>query len=151
MEALGGRGDIAPTHSRLLLLHQIWSRVSSGSIVFDYRLDDRAIGVRSLAGAKDFSFVLCVQTGSGAHPASYPLGTGGPFSGVKARPGRDADHSPHLVPRPWMSRSYTSDPPQAPPRSVVGLFTSFTLSNIFTHVWNFSFLMLPLLWKIFLK
>jgi hypothetical protein len=41
-------------------------------------------------------FVLysCVQTGSGAHPASYPMGTGGSFPGGKARPGRDADHSP---------------------------------------------------------
>jgi len=27
------------------------------------------------------------------------MGTGGPFPGVKAWPGRDADHSPHLVPR----------------------------------------------------
>jgi hypothetical protein len=38
---------------------------------------------------------LCVQTGSGAHPASYIMGTGGSFPGDKARPGRDADHSPH--------------------------------------------------------
>jgi hypothetical protein len=29
-----------------------------------------------------------------AHPASYPVGSGGPFPGGKARPGRDADHSP---------------------------------------------------------
>jgi hypothetical protein len=29
-----------------------------------------------------------------AHPASYPMGTGGPFPGGKAGPGRDADHSP---------------------------------------------------------
>jgi hypothetical protein len=35
-----------------------------------------------------------VQTSSGAHPASYPMGTGGPFPGGKARQGRDADHSP---------------------------------------------------------
>jgi hypothetical protein len=35
------------------------SRVSSGSIVSDYGLDDRAIGVRSPAGAKDFSSSLC--------------------------------------------------------------------------------------------
>jgi hypothetical protein len=62
--------------------------------VSDYGLDDQAIGVRSPAGAKDFSSNLCVQTGSGAHPASCPMGTGGPFPGVKARPGRDADHSP---------------------------------------------------------
>jgi hypothetical protein len=54
--------------------------------VSDYGLDDRAIGVRSPAGAKDFSSILCVQTGSGAHPASCTMGTGG-----KARQGRDAD------------------------------------------------------------
>jgi hypothetical protein len=65
--------------------------------VSDYGLDDRAIGVRS--PAKAFSFILCVQTGSGVHPASCPMGIEGPFSGGKARLGRDADHSPHLVPR----------------------------------------------------
>jgi hypothetical protein len=65
------------------------SRVSSGSIVSDYGLDNRAFGVRSPAGD-----VLCVQTGSGAHPASCPMGTVGPFPGGKARLGRDADHSP---------------------------------------------------------
>jgi hypothetical protein len=48
------------------------------------------IGVRSLAGAKDFSSSPCVLTGSGAHPASYPMGT----ETGKARPERDADHSP---------------------------------------------------------
>jgi hypothetical protein len=48
----------------------------SVSIVSDYRLDDRAIGVRSPAGAKDFSSNLCVLTGSEAHPASCPMGTG---------------------------------------------------------------------------
>jgi hypothetical protein len=62
--------------------------------VSDYGFDDRAIGVRSPAGAEGFSFSLCVQTGSGAHPASYTMGTGGPFPGGKARPGRDPDHSP---------------------------------------------------------
>jgi hypothetical protein len=50
---------------------------------------DRATVVRSPAEAKDFSSSLCVQTSSEAHPASYPKGTGG-----KARPRRDADHSP---------------------------------------------------------
>jgi hypothetical protein len=56
--------------------------------------------------------ILCVQTGSGAHPASCPMGTAGPFRGGKARPGRDADHSPHLVPKSWMSRSYNSSTPK---------------------------------------
>jgi hypothetical protein len=70
------------------------SRVSSGSIVSDYGLNDRAIGVRSPAGAKDLSSILCVQTGSEAHPASCTMGTGVLSPGVKARPVRDADHSP---------------------------------------------------------
>jgi hypothetical protein len=35
-----------------------------------------------------------VQTGSGPHPASCAVGTGGSFPGAKAWPGRDADHSP---------------------------------------------------------
>jgi hypothetical protein len=78
--------------------------------VSDHELDDPAIEVRSPAEAKDFSSILCVQTGSGAHPASCTMGTGGPFPGSKARPGRDTDHSPHLVLRSRMSRSYTSFP-----------------------------------------
>jgi hypothetical protein len=51
-------------------------------------------GCRSPTGAEEFSSSLCVQTGSGAHPASCTVGTGGLFRGGKARPGRDADHSP---------------------------------------------------------
>jgi hypothetical protein len=61
--------------------------LSSVSIVSDYGLDDRAIGVRSPAVAKDFSSNLCVQTGSGAHPASCTMGTGGPFPGGKIAAG----------------------------------------------------------------
>ena len=38
-----------------------------------------------------------VQTGPGAHPASYRMGTGS-FPGVK-RSGRGVDHPPHLAPR----------------------------------------------------
>jgi hypothetical protein len=67
---------------------------SSVSIVSGYGLDNWAIEVRSPAGAKDFFCSLCVQTSSGAHPASCTMGTGGPFPGVKARPGRDTDHTP---------------------------------------------------------
>jgi hypothetical protein len=67
--------------------YQYRSRVSSGSIVSDYGLDDRAIGAPSPAGAKDFSSILCVQTGSGAHPASCTMGTGGPFPGGKCAAG----------------------------------------------------------------
>jgi hypothetical protein len=52
------------------------------------------IRVRSLAEAKDFSSRFYLQTGSEAHPASYLMGTGGPFPRGKAQPGHDADHSP---------------------------------------------------------
>jgi hypothetical protein len=65
------------------------NRGSSVSIVSGYGLDDRAIEVLTPAGAKRF-----FKTGSGAHPTSCTVGTRGPFLGAKARPGRDADHSP---------------------------------------------------------
>jgi hypothetical protein len=55
--------------------------------VSGYGLDDLTIGVRSPAGAEDFSSSLCVQTGSGAHPASCTMGTGGPFPGDKSAAG----------------------------------------------------------------
>jgi hypothetical protein len=94
----------------LLLLIQL---VGAGVAQSGYGLHDRAIEVRSSAGAEDFSSSLCDQTGSGAHPASCTMGTGGPFPGGKARPGRDADHSPHLLPRSRIGRSYTPLPPSA--------------------------------------
>jgi hypothetical protein len=59
-----------------------------------YELEDRAIEVQSPAETNDFCSSLCVQTGSGAHPVSCTMGTVGPFPEAKARPGRDADHSP---------------------------------------------------------
>ena len=42
-------------------------------------------------------FSATVQTGPGAHPASYAMDTGS-FPGVK-RPGRGVDHPPDLEPR----------------------------------------------------
>jgi hypothetical protein len=85
---------------------------SSGSIVSDYGLDDRAIEVPSPAGAKDFSSSLCVQTGSGAHPASCTMGTGVLSPGLKSGRGVTLTTHPHLVPRSSMSRSYTSSSPK---------------------------------------
>jgi hypothetical protein len=75
-----------------------------------YGLDDWVIEARFPAEAKNFSSSLCVQTGSGALPVSCTMGTGGHFPGAKTRPGRDIDHSPHLVPWSRMSRSYISSP-----------------------------------------
>jgi hypothetical protein len=38
--------------------------------------------------------LACVQISSEAGPSSCPVCAGGPFPGAKARPVRDADHSP---------------------------------------------------------
>jgi hypothetical protein len=81
--------------------------------VSGYGLDDPTIKVRSPAVRKDFSSSICVQTGSGAHPASCTMRTEGPLPGAKARQGRDADHSPPSVPRSRMSGIYTPLPPIA--------------------------------------
>jgi hypothetical protein len=85
---------------------------SSVGIVSGYGLDDRAIEVRSLAGAKDFSCSLCVQTGSGAHPpVQWVPGVLPP--GLKRGRGVTLITHPYLVPRSRMSRSYTPLPPSA--------------------------------------
>jgi hypothetical protein len=60
------------------------SRDSSVGIALGYGLDDRGSRVRFPAGAGNFSLQHHVQNGSGAHPAYYPMGTGGSFSGGKA-------------------------------------------------------------------
>jgi hypothetical protein len=53
-------------------------------IVTEYGLDDRIIGVRFPAWAGNFSLRHRVQTSSGAHPASHPVGTRASFPGSKA-------------------------------------------------------------------
>jgi hypothetical protein len=82
------------------------SRASSVSIVSDYRLDNRAIGVRSPAEVKGFSSNLCVQTGSEVQPASCTMGTGGPLPGAKCGEGMTQTTHHILVLRSRMSRSH---------------------------------------------
>jgi hypothetical protein len=60
------------------------SRDSSVGIALDYGLDDRGSRVRLPAGAGNFSLHHRVQNGSGAHPASYPMGTWDSLPGGKA-------------------------------------------------------------------
>jgi hypothetical protein len=76
-------------HTHTKQMEELWfcifERCESGSavsIVSGYGLDDRAIEVRSPAAAKCFPCSLCVQTGSGVHPPSCTMGTGGPFPGA---------------------------------------------------------------------
>jgi hypothetical protein len=60
------------------------SRDSSVGIALGYRLEDRGSRVRFSVGAGNFSLHHRNQNGSGAHPASYPVGTGSSFPGGKA-------------------------------------------------------------------
>jgi hypothetical protein len=80
-------------------------------------------------GKKDFSCNFCVHTGSGAHPASCTMGTVGPFPGGKARPERNADHSPHLYRGvEWVEAIYSL--PLRVHRCVVGLLSAFIYQYI---------------------
>jgi hypothetical protein len=85
------------------------SRVSSVSIVSDYGLDDRAIGVRSPAGA--LTSVSRPALGPTQPPVKWVPGVLSP--GVKRGRGVMLTTHPHLVPRSWKSRSYTPLPPSA--------------------------------------
>jgi hypothetical protein len=60
------------------------SRDSSVGIASNNGLDDQVVGIRIPAGGGNFSLRHRVQTGSGAHPASYPTGTGSSFPAGKA-------------------------------------------------------------------
>jgi hypothetical protein len=66
---------------------------SSVSIVSDYVLDVRVIGVRSPVQAEDFSSSLCVQTSSEAHPAGVLS------QGLKWGRGVTLTTHPHVAPR----------------------------------------------------
>jgi hypothetical protein len=75
-------------------------------IALGYGLDGRGSRVRFPAGTGNFSLHHRVQNGSGAHPASYPIGIKAVSLGVK-RPGSEADH---LMSRSKNAWSYTSTP-----------------------------------------
>jgi hypothetical protein len=78
-------GVCGSTHHNFTLLHpDEKSRNSSVGIALGYGLDDRSSRVRFPAEAGNFSLHHSVQNGSGAHPASYPMGIRGSFPGGKA-------------------------------------------------------------------
>jgi len=78
-------------------------RDSSVGIATRYGLDGPGIESRWAR------FSAPVQTGPGAHPVTYIIGTG-LFPGVK-RPGPRVDHPPYLVPRLKKEWSYNFTPP----------------------------------------
>jgi hypothetical protein len=96
----------------------------SVSLVPDYGMNDPVIGVRSPAEARGFSSNLCVQTGSGNHPAFCTEGIGVPSPGVKRGQGVTLTTHPHLVSKSRMSRSYTS-----PLKRLHGVYYSLTQTH----------------------
>jgi hypothetical protein len=76
------------------------------SIVTDYRLGDWG-SIPNIG----FPSRICVQTGSEAHPASYPMGNGRPFPGVNRGRGVTLTTHPHLVPKSRMNTRYISSHP----------------------------------------
>jgi hypothetical protein len=58
--------------------------ISSVGIATGYRRDDRGVGVRFSAGARNFSLLYKAQVGSGAHSTTYIIGTGSRFPGGNA-------------------------------------------------------------------
>jgi hypothetical protein len=66
----------------LILLRYVFMKV--GIVTRLYGLDSRGVGVRLPAGARNFSLFHRNETGSGAQPASYLIGTSGFISGDNA-------------------------------------------------------------------
>jgi len=65
-----------PSHPWFDLSNNIWWRVQIGTVIAQwYGLWTGWLDVQVSAGAENFPFHHCIQTGSGAHPASYPMGT----------------------------------------------------------------------------
>jgi hypothetical protein len=69
------------------------SRDNSVGVALGYGLHYRGCRARFPARAGNFSPRHHVQNGSGAHPASYPMGTRAPSLGVM-RVVHETDHSP---------------------------------------------------------
>jgi hypothetical protein len=73
--------------SRITLLHQVIYLVCAFFSVCFWQTRNILVChhiIMFLAGAGNFSLLHRVQNGSWAHPASYPMGTGGSFPGSKA-------------------------------------------------------------------
>jgi hypothetical protein len=75
--------DKAENPFNSVIHHREWSRDSVVSIATGNGMDDRGVGVRVPVG-QEFSPLHVVQTGSGVHPTSCPMGTRCSFPGDKA-------------------------------------------------------------------
>jgi len=102
-------------------------------IVTRYGLDGPVI--ESRLGAK---YSAPVQTGPGAHPATYTMGTGS-FPGLK-RPVRYVGHPPHLAPRLKKEKSYTSTPPLGLPGLLQGELYVYIYVYIYMYIYIYIYI-----------
>jgi hypothetical protein len=86
------RTSSQPPNAQFLVSNLLEDRNSAVGTVTSYKLDDRGIFVRLLARARNFYLLPNVQTGYGAYPASYSIGTGRYFPGNK-QPWCGVEHS----------------------------------------------------------
>jgi hypothetical protein len=84
-----------------------WARIAQW---YSTRLQVGWSGLQVLAGAGNFSLCHCVQTGSGAHTASYPMDTRGSFPGGVKQLRCELTTHLHLVPRSRMHGAIPSLP-----------------------------------------
>jgi hypothetical protein len=101
-----------------------------GSVSIATRLWTGRSGLRYPTGTGNFSLRHRLQTDSGAHSASYPVGTTCSFPGVKW-PGLEADHSPPSNAEVKNERSYTSSPPPRLYGVVLKHRNNFTVTSLF--------------------
>jgi hypothetical protein len=99
----------------LVKMNEIWKNIQGLSVMLNintpgFERSDRGSRVRFPAGVGNFSLHHRVQNGSGAHPASYQMGTRGSFPGDKRRGVKLTTHL-HLVPRSKNAWSCTSTLP----------------------------------------
>jgi hypothetical protein len=95
---------------------------------------DWTIEVRSLEGAKDCFYSLCVQTGSVAHLAFCTMGPRGLSLGLKSSQGVTLTTYPHLHPKSWMRRSYTFSHPPPSQRLQAWIKTALLLHHTYQSV-----------------
>jgi hypothetical protein len=107
------------------------SRDSSVSTALGYGVDERGSRVRFPAGAGNFSLHHRVQNGSGAYPASYPMGIRGFFPGGWSGRCVKLTTQFHLMPR---SRMRGAIPPL--PQYVFMAWCFVKYRDSFTFTWK---------------
>jgi len=96
----------ANSHQLCVSIRPHWTASEQKDVIVGRNI---LLSTNSAKKARDFSFLRNVQTGSGAHPASYSVDEGGSFLAVN-RVGREFNHPPSPIPKVKNEWNYTSTP-----------------------------------------